>query len=260
MKLRTLVLVCALGSAAACGSTPTAASAPTNTVAAAPNISAPAAQSPTGGQLVGGLTVTLTAGSASVDQASFTLLYRFQILSDTGSVAEDSGLVSGTSWTSTKTLTPLAQFTWRVRAESQGFEGAWSPAGSFKTPEQAAAYNRPIGDWQSCASLTGNKSALVNCVWNAVHPTDSVSDMELTKRVAWLLRGEGAGLLIKTSGDNVVIWQAYSLSASRICYPDGHIWKLLSDAGPGGSNLPQFADNDFVDKTLYVPAIDPIRP
>jgi hypothetical protein len=259
MTLRTIVLVAALA-AAACGSTPSTPTTPTNTVSPSPTITAPSTQSPTGGQLVGGLTVTLTAGTASVDQSSFSLLYRFQILNDAGNVAEDSGLVSGTSWTNTKALTPLASFTWRVRAESQGFEGPWSTAGSFKTPEQPVAYTRPIGDWQSCASLIANKNALVNCVWNAVHPTDTVSDMEMSKRVAWLLRGEGAGLLIKGSGDNTIIWQGYSFSASRICYPDGHIYKLLSDAGPGGANLPQFSDNDFVDKTLYVPAIDPAKP
>jgi hypothetical protein len=84
--------------------------------------------------------------------------------------------------------------------------------------------------------------------------------MEVTKRIAWLLRGEGAGLLIKGGGDNVVIWQGFSLSASRICYPDGHIYKLMSDAGPGGANSPQFSDNAFVDPSLYVKAIDPSKP
>jgi hypothetical protein len=260
VKVRTLVLVAALATAAACGSTPAAPAAPTNTVSASPNIGAPPVQSPTGGQLMGGLTVTLTAGTATVDQSSFSLLYRFQILDAAGNIAEDSGLVSGTSWTNTKALTPLATFTWRVRAESQGFAGPWSATGSFATPDPPVSYTRPIGDWQSCASLIANKGALVNCVWNAVHPNDTVSDMEMTKRVAWLLRGEGAGLLIKGSGDNTIVWQGYSLSASRICYPDGHIYKLLSDAGPGGANLPQFSDNDFVDKTLYVPAIDPSKP
>ena len=37
--------------------------------------------------------------------------------------------------------------------------------------------------------------ALVVCVWNFVRPTNSVEDLEVTKRVAWLLRGSGGGLL-----------------------------------------------------------------
>lgn len=260
MKPRTLVPVAALAFAAACGSsTSTTSPAPTNTITPAPNITAPSAQTPTGNQLLGGLAVTLEAGTASVDQSSYTLQYRFQVLNDKDTLVEDSGPVSGTSYTTTKTLTPVAKYTWRVRAESQGYAGPWSSPGSFSTPEPPSAYNRPIGDWHSCGNLT-KKDALVGCVWNAVHPTDSVSDMEVVKRVAWLLRGEGAGLLIKAGGEGIVAWQGHTFSASRICYPDGHIYKILSDAGPGGANLPQYSDNDFVDPSLYVKAIDPAKP
>ena len=76
-----------------------------------------------------------------------------------------------------------------------------------------------------------------------------------SKRVAWLLRGQGAGLLIKNSGENIVAWKGYSFSAARICYPDGHIYKLLTDVPT--TNGPTWSDNDFVDRSLYVPAIDP---
>lgn len=255
MRTRLLGLAIVAGLCAGCSSS--SATAPTATPA--PTISAPAPQSPVSGQLVSGLTVTLTAGPATVGTASYVLQYRFQIIDAAGSVALDSGLVSASQWTTAVALTPDTTYTWRVRAESQGFAGAWSDAASFKTPDPPAPYSRPIGDWQSCSSIT-DKSSLVSCIWQAVHPTDSVSDLEVVKRVAWLLRGEGAGLLIKTSGDGIVLWQGYSFSASRVCYPDGHIFKVLIDAGPGGSNLPEWADNDFVDPSLYVPAIDPIKP
>ncbi len=248
-----LAIVAGCGSNAA-STTPTAI-----TVSPSPRITAPTAQSPVSGQLLGGLTATLTAAAASVDISTFVLQYRFQVFNDTGDVTEDSGLVGAPTWTTTKTLTPSRKFTWKVRAESQGFAGLWSSAGAFTTPEQPPAYGKPIGEWQSCGSIA-DKSVLVVCVWNAVRPVDSVGDLEVCKRVAWLLRGEGAGLLIKASGDNVVLWQGFSLSASRICYPDGHIYKLMSDAGPGGTNAPQFSDNDFVDPSLYVKAIDPSKP
>jgi hypothetical protein len=256
MKRLILTLI-ALALAACSSSAPTA---PTITATAAPKIGAPAVQSPVNNQLLGGLAATLASGGASVDQSSFSVQYRFQVFNSNGNLAEDSGLVSTPQWTTTFTLTPNSSFTWRVRGESQGFAGTWSDNGSFRTGDPPAAYNRPIGDWQSCGSLTANKVALVVCVWNAVHPSDTVSDMELTKRVAWLLRGEGAGLLIKTSGENTIVWQGISFSASRICYPDGHIYKLLSDAGIGGTNGPGFGDNDFVDPSLYVKAIDPAKP
>ena len=78
---------------------------------------------------------------------------------------------------------------------------------------------------------------------------------EVTKRVAWLLRGQGAGLLIKNGGENIVPWKGYSFSAARICYPDGHIYKLLTDVPT--TNGPSWQDNGFVDRSLYLPAIDP---
>jgi len=77
----------------------------------------------------------------------------------------------------------------------------------------------------------------------------------VTKRVAWLLRGQGAGLLIKNGGENIVSWQGMSFAAARICYPDGHIYKVLSDVPT--TNGPSWQDNGFVDRSLYVPAINP---
>jgi hypothetical protein len=239
-----------------------------------PTITAPTTLSPVGNQVATSLVTTFTATTAAVSvnglvttladapltAADFVLKYRFQVFDDAGLQILDSGLVSAPTWTAPVALTPLKRHTWRVRAESQGFAGPWSATASFSTPEQPPTYNRPIGDWQSCASQAGNKAKLVQCVWNAVLPNDSPSDMEVVKRVAWLLRGEGAGLLIKPSGDGWVLWQGYQFSISRICYPDGHIYKILSDAGPNGVNGPIFSDNDFVDKALYVPAIDPAKP
>jgi hypothetical protein len=227
--------------------------------AASLKASTPTALSPVNDQRLASLTsLTLLASAATGQYTTMAIQYRFQVFNDTGAVVGDSGLVNTPTWTMTTTLTPLARYTWRVRAEYQGSAGIWAGTASFTTPEEPPAYNRPIGNWQQCAGL--KSSNLVLCVWNAVRPTDSVSDMEVTKRVAWLLRGDGAGLLIKASGDNVVRWQGYSLSASRICYPDGHIYKIIGDAGVGGANSPGFADNDFVDKSMYVPAIDPSKP
>src|SRR6185503_853946 len=99
--------------------------------------------------------------------------------------------------------------------------------------------------------------ALVVCVHGFVRPTNSVEDLEVVKRVAWLLRGVGGGLLLKNSGENVVPWLGINFSASRICFPDGHIFKIIGDAGPGGNNSPGWADNDFVEVTSYFPARDP---
>jgi hypothetical protein len=55
----------------------------------------------------------------------------------------------------------------------------------------------------------------------------------------------------------VVPWLGINFSGSRVCFPDGHIYKIIGDAGPGGGNSPGWADNDFVEPSLYVAAIDP---
>jgi hypothetical protein len=221
--------------------------------------SVPTVQSPVNDAVSASLSsTTLVAGAAVPQYAAVALQYRFQVFNDADTQVVDSGLVTAPSYNVGVTLTPLKRYTWRVRAEYQGAAGLWSSAGSFKTPAQPPAYGRPIGDWQVCTGLTA--SALVGCVWNAVRPVDSVGDLEVVKRVTWLLRDEGAGLLIKNGGDNAVLWAGYSFSASRLCFADGHLFKIIGDAGPGGANSPGFADNGFVDKSLCVPAIDPSTP
>jgi hypothetical protein len=154
---------------------------------------------------------------------------------------------------------------WRVRLMEPETTGPWSRVESFRSPfappsapppPSGGGPSHPVGDWQQCGSLSGNKQALVACVHGAVNPPRTEEGaFEVTKRVAWLLRGEGAGLLIKNGGENIVGWMGYSFSAGRICYPDGHIFKVLSDIP--STNGPSWQDNDFVDRSLYVPAINP---
>lgn len=72
----------------------------------------------------------------------------------------------------------------------------------------------------------------------------------ITQRVAWQLRGEGAGLLDKPAGNNC---GGYSVDA--ICYPDGRLVDCLEDAG--GGNVPMWGANGTVDPGRYRPAVDP---
>jgi hypothetical protein len=106
-----------------------------------------------------------------------------------------------------------------------------------------------------CSGI-GDHQKLVECIHGHVNPHNEYEAFEVTKRVAWALRGEGAGLLIKTTGENIVPWRGYIFAAGRICYPDGHIIKVISDVGPGGANGPQWFDNGYVDRSLYLPALD----
>jgi len=150
---------------------------------------------------------------------------------------------------------------WHVRAFDPTTNGPWSEIRSFQTAPQPVAPppsggggGGGGGNWESCP--TADKQKLSECVVAAIAPAHTEAGaFEVTKRIAWLLRGEGGGLLIKNGGENIVSWKGYSFAAARICYPDGHIYKVLSDVP--STNGPSWQDNGFVDRSLYVPAIDP---
>lgn len=106
-----------------------------------------------------------------------------------------------------------------------------------------------------------DRAALVLCVQDALSipvgdaETNLRAAFEITKRVAWLLRGEGCGLLLGPSdGESVLEWNGYTFRSARVCYPDGQIYRVLT-----GDNFQQsgWVDEGVVDHALYVPAIDP---
>ncbi len=254
---------CALALASmACGS---AATAPTSAAIGAEDIAvlgpggsslkaaAPALLTPLNNTTVSSLTPTFTVSGGALTYSTIAPQYRVRVIDDVGTVTADSGLLSTGTWTVPAPLTPTSVYTWMARSESRGLTGPWSSSGKFTTP---VAPGNDYGAWETtCQGRTGE--ALVVCVWGFVRPTNSVQDLEVVKRVAWLLRGSGAGLLLKSSGENTVPWLGFTFSASRICFPDGHIFKIFSDAGPGGANAPIYSDNDFVEVSLYFPARDP---
>jgi hypothetical protein len=259
MKRNSVALAGMAGLLAAslgCSSNTLSPAADATTFTGALKATAPVPVSPVNGQLLSGNTFTATA--AVPQFAAIVLQYRFQVFSASGSQVLDSGPVNSPVW-KTFNLTPNQPLTWKVRAEYQGAAGPWSAATSFASGDPAPSFVGPIGDWQHCGSFVKDIELSI-CVNDAVRPTNSVGDLEVVKRIAWLRRGQGAGLLIKTGGDNVVLWQGYSLSASRICFSNGQVFKVISDAGPGGGNRADFSDNGVVDLASYVPAIDPSKP
>jgi hypothetical protein len=151
-------------------------------------------------------------------------------------------------------------FFWRVRGRDAATTGAWSGPAAFDMPASPVVTPPPSSSdpLLGCGGLTGDKQKLVECIHDRLNAPRTVEGaFEVTKRVAWALRGEGAGLLIKPGGENIVTWLGMSFAAARICYPDGKIWKVLSDVPT--TNGPSWQDNGFVDRSLYVPAIDPNR-
>jgi hypothetical protein len=216
--------------------------------------SAPVPQAPVNNVTTSTLTPALVVSGGGLTYVPGAVQYRFRVMDALGSVVADSGLMSSTTWTLPAPLTPTSKYTWVARSEYQGLNGPWSAAASFTTP---VAPGNDYGAWESTCDGRIDE-ALVICVWNFIRPTNSVQDLEVAKRVAWLLRNRGGGLLLKGSGENVVPWLGRNFSASRVCFPaDGHIYKIIGDAGPGGANSPGWTDNNFVDPSACVFAIDP---
>jgi hypothetical protein len=66
----------------------------------------------------------------------------------------------------------------------------------------------------------------------------------LTRLLGLLPAEEQAGYLGKPGGDNIAaLPDGTFVSVSRICYPDGQLYKVMSDAPNGG---PQWVDNGLV--------------
>ena len=229
----------------------------------------PEPREPTANTRVASNTPELAIGNAPASGPFGSLWYHFQISerSDFQTIITNAEIDAGPGGETRYTMPPLPAwdrvFFWRVRLMDVENTGPWSRVEQFRSPIAPVIIVPPppagggvVGNWEQCGSLAANKQALVSCVHGAVNPERTEHGaFEVTKRVAWLLRGEGAGLLIKNGGENIVPWMGYSFSAGRICYPDGHIYKVLSDIP--STNGPSWQDNDFVDRSLYVPAINP---
>jgi len=229
--------------------------------AAAAEIGEPSPMSPSPNQHLNGVRTTFVVANASRSGPVGALAYTFEIATDEGFTNRwgSWNVPEGANQTSLELpqdFSYAAVYYWHARAYDGTTTSPWSRTLALATPNPPSA-PPPSGD-PTFGCGTADKEKLVECIHDHVNPSLTVEGaFEVTKRVAWALRGEGAGLLIKNGGENVIGWQGYSFAASRICYPDGHIYKVLTDVP--GTNGPSWQDNGFVDRGLYVPAIDPNR-
>jgi hypothetical protein len=135
------------------------------------------------------------------------------------------------------------------------------PAPSAPEPAPAPEPEpEPDDEVFGCTKVLPNKGDYVACIHSHIRPSNEIGAFEVTKRVAWGLRSEGAGLMQKPFGDNIVHWRGYSFTASRIMYPDGHYYKVVTDVGPGGANGPSWQDSGLGDRSQYLPALNPALP
>lgn len=245
----------------------------------------PALSSPANGSTVSDLTPEFKIKAGNRSGVRTELEYTVQISNNSSFSSIAATFIQKETWPETRIDQGYSflygkLYYWRARAvhNSDGIDQSnWSSVQTFRTPAAPAPAPGPEpggpapppsgnGDWTACGSTPGK--AIVECVRNAVYRQSTLENaFDITKRVAWLLRGKGYGLLLKPGGENIITWRGKSLSISRIMLPNGNLAKVLSDAGPGGSNAASwqqcFDKNDlecFVESDRYVPAIDPSLP
>lgn len=148
---------------------------------------------------------------------------------------ETVGLMVVAGSTRSDNNTPLKARTNIIAVEWPGLAGA-APV-PFAAPEEDP-HLRAIRDI---------KAALVAKGTDLSGPCGA---FEITKRVAWALKGEGAGVLSKPSGNN-----CDGFATDIILYPDGRAFDILTDGG--GANGPTWNAIEPIDPTRYRAATDP---
>jgi hypothetical protein len=133
-----------------------------------------------------------------------------------------------------------------------GVGGTWT-----LTPPEDATPPTPGCNFDSFPDHTD----LVRQFHNQVQPGSSIdAAFQVTMRVAWDLRSQGAGLLHIAGGAALTTWKGQQYSASRMCMCNGgYMVKVIGDIG--GTQFPEWLDNGVVTPgnpdVTCVPAIDP---
>ncbi len=143
-----------------------------------------------------------------------------------------------------------------LRRASRAAEPAPAPAPTPEPQPVPASDDDAFG----CTRVLPDNVKFVECIHSHIRPTNEYSAFEVTKRVAWGLRDQGAGLLLKPTGENIVTWRGYTFAAGRILYDNGRLVKVIYDVGPGGANGPSWQEEGYLDPSRRLPALDPKLP
>jgi len=184
MNRSTLYLfgVCAFTAAAiACSSANPAAPVPPPPAGAnaAPDgstlkVSAPSALAPINDSKLTSEIVTLSARAATPMFQSATpvaLQYRFQVFNAAGTMIENA-LANSTTYQVTAALVPNSRHTWKVRAESSGEAGPFSPTASFVTLDPSII-NDPLTNGTTTGARIGG-TFIPGQGWQSNSLTDAI--------------------------------------------------------------------------------------
>ena len=140
-------------------------------------VTAPAAQSPTGGvkPATGPATLVVTPSTAPFT-ATPALQYRFQVFNAANAMVENA-LVSSTSHAVDAELAVNAGYSWQARAEYQGSVGPWSAKASFIAPESAFLGVQTFADPLTTGKTVGQQHGgtfIPGQGWQALSQSDGI--------------------------------------------------------------------------------------
>jgi hypothetical protein len=164
-------------------------------------VSAPVPVSPVGGgkPATGPATLVITPSTATFS-STVPSQYRFQVLS--GANVVDNALVNGTSYSVNTELVTNQPYTWRARAELNGYVGPWSTAAAFLAPESAFLGAQTFADPLTTGKTVGAQHGgqfVAGQGWQSLGETDGIdydlqtpcADCQLTMDVANIGPQEG---------------------------------------------------------------------
>jgi hypothetical protein len=140
-------------------------------------VSAPVPVSPVGGgkPATGPATLVITPSTATFSSAALPNQYRFQVLS--GTTVVDNALVSATSYSVNAELVTNQAYTWRARAELNGYVGPWSTSAAFVAPESAFLGAQTFADPLTTGKTVGAQHGgqfIAGQGWQSLSETDGI--------------------------------------------------------------------------------------
>jgi hypothetical protein len=182
-----------LGLTLACtskSSTPLAPTAPNTSGAASTaadgttlKATAPVPQSPVGGvKPQSPLTLKVSTATPTFSAAALPQQYRFQVFNSANTIVENV-LVSSTTYPVVAELAVNQTYTWKARAELNGYVGPWSTIASFIAPENAFLGVNTFGDPLTTGKTVGKQQGgtfIAGQGWQSLSLTDGI-DYDLQK-------------------------------------------------------------------------------
>jgi hypothetical protein len=139
--------------------------------------SAPVPQSPVGGaKPESPATLRVSVASATYSTAALPPQYRFQVF-NSANVMVENALVNSNSYAVAADLVVNQTYTWKARAELNGYVGPWSSTASFVAPETAflgvSTFADPLTNGKTVGAQRGGQ-LVVGQGWRATTENDGI--------------------------------------------------------------------------------------